>query len=193
MTVTVMYDDFECINARLDTVVEHTFWSFLGCGRERRVPVVRINSWTSRGGPFSTVIEVANEKEASHVLDSLLVQIPYDLYEEDEDVGTDGMQVAQEEEDHNEDADSEENEADDDENTDNNADDEEATDDHADNEHEEPAAAESVAPVAEKKTVQPPPTSAVIPSEEVPSEDEEETDEEEQDFRPQVVSATNAS
>jgi hypothetical protein len=45
----------------------------------------------------------------------------------------------------------------------------------------------------EKETVQPPPTSAAIPSEEVPSEDEEETDEEEQDFRPQVVSATNAS
>lgn len=85
LTVTVMYDDFECITARLDTVVQHTFWSFLGCGRERRIPIVRVNAWTIHGGPFSTTIEVDDEVEASAVLDSLLMQIPHDVFYYDED------------------------------------------------------------------------------------------------------------
>jgi hypothetical protein len=85
LAVTVLYDELECINARLETNIEHTFWSFLGCGRERRIPVVRINAWTLHGGPFSTTIEVEDEQAASELLESIIFQIPNDLQEADDD------------------------------------------------------------------------------------------------------------
>ena len=84
LAVNVLYDELECINARLETTVEHNFWSFMGCGREKRVPVVRINAWTTRGGPVSTAIEVDDEDEGSELLESILSQIP-PLLQEDED------------------------------------------------------------------------------------------------------------
>lgn len=85
LAVTVLYDELECINARLETNIEHTFWSFLGCGRERRIPVVRINAWTFHGGQFSTTIEVEDEHAASELLESIIFQIPNDLQEADDD------------------------------------------------------------------------------------------------------------
>jgi len=85
LAVTVLFDVLECINARLETNIEHTFWSFMGCGRERRIPVVRINAWTVHGGPFSTTIEVDDEEHASELLESIILQIPNDLQEVDED------------------------------------------------------------------------------------------------------------
>lgn len=85
LTVTVLYDEIECIVARLETQIEHTLWSFLGCGRERRVPVVRLNAWTAHGGPFSSTIEVENEEEGSRVLDDLLAQIPGELNGDEEE------------------------------------------------------------------------------------------------------------
>ena len=86
LTVTVLYDDLVCINARLETSIEHTLWSFLGCGRERRVAVVRLNAWTTHATPFTTTIEVDDEEEGSEVLESILAQIPDALRElEDEE------------------------------------------------------------------------------------------------------------
>ena len=117
MTVSVMYDDFECITARQDTVIEHTFWSFVGCGRERRVPVVRINAWTVRGGPFSTTIEVRDEMEGSALLESLMLQIPHDLVVDDEEEDKNDLDVAFSspcEEEENDDASQDQEEHDDD-------------------------------------------------------------------------------
>jgi len=85
LTVTVLYDEIECIVARLETSIEHTLWSFLGCGREKRVPVVRINAWTVHGGPFTTTIEVDDEEDGSELLESIMAQIPQLLQETDEE------------------------------------------------------------------------------------------------------------
>lgn len=98
LTVTVIYDEIECIVGRLETQIEHTLWSFMGCGRERRIPVVRLNTWTTHGGPFTTTIEVDDEEEGSRVLESLMAQIPEGLNgdvesEEEEDAERDEAQV----------------------------------------------------------------------------------------------------
>jgi hypothetical protein len=85
LTVTVLYDEIQCIVARLETSIEHTLWSFLGCGREKRVPVVRINAWTVHGGPFTTAIEVDDEEDGSELLESIMAQIPQLLQETDEE------------------------------------------------------------------------------------------------------------
>jgi hypothetical protein len=87
LTVTVLYDEIECIVARLETSIEHTLWSFLGCGREKRIPVVRVNAWTVHGGPFTTTIEVDDEEDGSELLQSIMAQIPHLLQEADEDDG----------------------------------------------------------------------------------------------------------
>lgn len=85
LTVSVIWDAIECIVARIEYVTQSDLWSFLGCAREHRVPVVRINAWTTHGGPFTTTIEVENEQEASDVLESLLSQIPEALNGDAED------------------------------------------------------------------------------------------------------------